>query len=211
MLRLDGRPYTVITLRPGTDVRYSTNYFHGTRHILSDWRGARLLGRLLWGLAYQRRPGTLVLIDRPNLDPNPFDAEPADPIVLLPAWLTPLRADAARALRHRLPLAGPPDGTVRWHTHGLADTLAAKVPWWQRPPGAHRAPWTPHRGFQTRIDRIGGLLVWAATAPALRQHAADVYQLGEYAHHGMDYHEVDWPAGEVQVFADYRRRVSAAH
>jgi hypothetical protein len=26
----------------------------------------------------------------------------------------------------------------------------------------------------------------------------------------MDYAEVDWPHGEVQVFADYRRRVNAA-
>jgi hypothetical protein len=68
-LWLDGRPYTVISLRPGTDARFSTNVFHGTWHVLSDWRGARLLGRLLWGLAYQHTPGTLVLIDRPFLDP----------------------------------------------------------------------------------------------------------------------------------------------
>jgi hypothetical protein len=46
-LRLDGRDYTVITLRRGMDCRFSTNNFHQTWHILSDWRGARLLGRLL--------------------------------------------------------------------------------------------------------------------------------------------------------------------
>src|SRR5215467_6778077 len=95
LMRLDGRDYTVITLRPGTDARFSTNYFHDTWHVLSDWHGARLLGRLLWGLAYQRVPGTLVLIDRPFLDPNPFDAEPADPIVLVPARLTTLAGPAA--------------------------------------------------------------------------------------------------------------------
>ena len=66
-LRLDGRQYTVVTLRPGTDARFSTNHFHDTWHVLSDWHGARLLGRLLWGLAYQRVPGTLVLVDRPFL------------------------------------------------------------------------------------------------------------------------------------------------
>src|SRR5215831_7359241 len=107
---LDGRLYTVITPRPGTDVRFSTNYFHGTWHILSDWHGARMLGRLLWGMAFQRKPGTLLLIDRPFLDPNPFDAEPADPIALVPAPLTPLTTKAARHLRRRLPLRGRSDG-----------------------------------------------------------------------------------------------------
>ena len=47
-------------------------------------------GRLLWGLAYTRRPGTLVVLDLPFLDPNPFDAEPADPVVLVPDDLTGL-------------------------------------------------------------------------------------------------------------------------
>src|SRR5262245_38255324 len=114
-LRLRGQQYTVVTLRPGTQARFSTNFYHQTWHILSDWHGARLLGRLLWGLAYQRVPGTLVLIDRPFLDPNPFDAEPADPIALVPALLTSLTDKAARELRQQLPLVAS-DGTVRWQT-----------------------------------------------------------------------------------------------
>ena len=40
--------------------------------------------------------------------------------------------------------------------------------------------------------------------------AADIYTLGEWAYHGMAYAEVDHPHGEVQVFHDYGRRVSAA-
>lgn len=48
-LRLDGREYTVVALRPGTEARFSTNFFHGTWHVLSDWHGARLLGCLLGG------------------------------------------------------------------------------------------------------------------------------------------------------------------
>jgi hypothetical protein len=44
----------------------------------------------------------------------------------------------------------------------------------------------------------------------LRQWAVEVYRLGEYARHGMDYTELAWPGGEVQVFTDFRRRVSAA-
>ncbi len=209
-LWLDGRPYTVVSLRPGTDARFSTNFFHGTWHVLSDWRGARLLGRLLWGLAYQRTAGTLVLIDRPFLDPNPFDAEPADPIALVPALITPLSTKAARQLRQRLPLRGPADGTVRWHTHGLDAAVAERRTDRDRPVGSWRPPWIPPRGFQERMDRIGGLVTLAATPAVLKDTAAYVYTLGDYCYEGMAYAEIDWPHGEVQVFRDYRHRVSAA-
>jgi hypothetical protein len=196
-LRLAGRDYTVITLRPGTDARFSTNFFHDTWHVLSDWRGARLLGRLLWGLAYQRTPGTLVLVDRPFLDPNPFDAEPADPIALVPALLTPFGTKAARDLRRRLPLAGTPDGTVRWHTHGLGAAVATR----------HHRP----RGFQERVRRIGGIVTYAAVPDALKSTAKGIATLGDSSYqYGMDYIELDDYNGEVQVFRDYRRRVSAA-
>ena len=209
-LRLDGRPYTVVTLRPGTDARFSTNFFHDTWHVLSDWHGARLLGRLLWGLAYQRIPGTLVLIDRPFLDPNPFDAEPADPIALVPALITPLSTRAARQLRQRLPLREAADGTVRWHTHGLNAAVAERRADRVRPAGGWREPWIPPRGFQERMDRIGGLVTLAAVPTVLKETAADVYRLGDYSYEGMAYAEIDGRHGEVQVFRDYRRRVSAA-
>jgi len=209
-LRLDGRQYTVVTLRPGTDARFSTNHFHDTWHVLSDWHGARLLGRLLWGLAYQRVPGTLVLVDRPFLDPNSFDAEPADPIALVPALLTPLTAKAARDLRRRLPLEGPADGTVRWRAHGLDAAIARRRAWRDLPRGAWRAPWIPPRGFQERVDRIGGLVTFTAIPEVLKENAAYIATLGDYHWRGMAYAEIDWPHGEVQIFRDYRRRVSAA-
>lgn len=114
---LDARPYTIIRLRADAHVRFSTNNFHETWHVISDEPGAKTLARLLWGLAYQRLPGTLVLIDGRHLDTNPFDAEPTDPIVLLPSHLTVLTRQAARSLR-RLSWTNP-DGTVRWRTHGL--------------------------------------------------------------------------------------------
>ena len=50
----------------------------------------------------------------------------------------------------------------------------------------------------------------AASPDTLRTHAVRVATLGEYHHHGMDYTAIDRPNGEVQVFRDYRRRVSAA-
>ncbi len=159
-LWLSGRPFTVITLRPGTDASFSTNRYHDTWHVLSDWHGARLLGRLVWGLAYQRKPGTLVLIDRPFLDPNPFDAEPADPIALVPAQITPLDTQAARTLRRRLPLTGAPDGTVRWQTRGLAAAEADLQAWRDLSLGERHDQWTPRS--QARVDRIGGLITLAA-------------------------------------------------
>jgi hypothetical protein len=202
-LSCDGRNYTVITLRPGAYAKFSDNYYHGTWHILSDWHGSRVLGRLLWGLAYQRVPGTLVLIDRPHLDPNPFSAEPADPIALVPSRLTSLSERVARDLRARLPLTRP-TGTVRWQTHGLDRAIAAGGPRRIR-----------SRRGDSGITRSGGLVTFAATPDLLREWAVDAYQLGEYCSPaGMDYvylgDDFGWADGELQVFRDYRRRVSAA-
>ena len=45
---LGGETFHVVTLRPDTDVCFSTNYFHETWHILSDVQGARALARLMW-------------------------------------------------------------------------------------------------------------------------------------------------------------------
>lgn len=202
-LSCDGHDYTVITLRPGAYARFSNNYYHETWHILSDWHGARVLGRLLWGLAYQRMPGTLVLIDRPNLDPSPFSGEPADPIALVPSRLTSLSERAARDLRARLPLTRPA-GTVRWQTHGLDQAIAAgrrSAASWRNQPG------------DARIGRSGGLITFAATPDILREWAVDAYRTGEHAFAGMDYvffnGQCRWAEGELQVFRDYRRRVSA--
>jgi len=186
VVRLDGDPYTVIALRPGTDARFSTNRFHETWHILTDLHGARLLGRLLCGLAFQRTPGTLV-----------------------PTDLTRLSIAAARELRRRVPLTGP-TGTIRWHTPGLAFALAADRAGRTRPPGVDRSPVIRRRRPGHRVDRLGGLVMVAADAPALRAWAVEVHELGERANRGMDYTELGWPDGEVQVFTDYRCRVSAA-
>jgi hypothetical protein len=161
----------VITLRPGTDARFSTKFFHGTWHILSDWHGARLLGRLLWGLAYQRVPSTLVLVDRPFLDPNPFDAEPSDPIAFVPVPLTPLSSKAARELRERLPLSGPPDGTVRWQTDGLDVLVAAHRG--QR--GLPRQPLATGVAVAARLPPTGwAVSVGLVTLTATSVHADEV-------------------------------------
>jgi len=210
VLWLHGRRYTVVTLRPGTDARFSTNFYHDTWHILSDWHGALLLGRLLWGLAYQRMPNSLVLIDRPFLDPNPFDAEPAHPIALVPAPITAWTGKAARELRRRLPLTGANEGTVRWHTYGLDAVVAGHRSDRYPPVGAWRPPWITPRGFQERMDCVGGLVTLVATPAVLREYAECIYTLSDNHYRGEAYAEIDSSNGEVQIFRDYRRRVSSA-
>jgi hypothetical protein len=141
LVRLDGRHYTVITPRPGTGPRFSTNRYHETWHVLSGLRGSQLLAHLLWGLAYQRVPGTLVVIGAP--------------------W----------------------PGQRQWHP----------------PPDARH-----------RISRTRGMLTLTATAPELKSWAVAVARLGDWLQDGMDYTDLNGTDGEVQVFTDYTRRVSAA-
>jgi hypothetical protein len=215
-LRADGRDYTVITLRPGTRARFSTNHYHGTWHILSDPHGAVLLSRLLWGLACQRRPGTVVIIDRRFIDPNPFDAERGTPIALVPADLTHLPARTARHLGRRLTAPATMPGTVRWHTWGLAEaveeyrTQRADGTWWRR--------WRPDEDVRAvEVDRLGGLLHVRGSASLLRSWALSVATMADDVYGDMSYAELHGPKwelcrsdGEVQTFRDYHRRVSDA-
>jgi hypothetical protein len=113
-----------------------------------------------------------------------------------------LTTKAARHLRQRLPLCGPCDGTVRWHTHGLDTAVARRRAHRALPVGAWRPPWIQPRGFQERVDRIGGLVTITATATVLKDYAAYIYTITDHAHEGMAYAELDWPHGEVQIFRD---------
>ncbi|WP_336214082.1 hypothetical protein [Nonomuraea sp. LPB2021202275-12-8] len=213
-LRADGREYTVITLRPGTRARFSTNFYHQTWHILSDPYGALLLSRLLWGLSFQRRPDTVMIIDRRFIDPNPFDAEQGDPIALVPADLTHLPARTARQLGRRS--AAPGSGTVRWHTWGLDQAVAE----WraQRADGTWWRQWHPAAdGRAAEVSRLGGLLSVRASSSLLREWAVSVATMADHVYHGMSYTELDGPKwepcrsdGEVQTFDDYHRRVAVA-
>lgn len=210
MMVLDGRVHTAITLRPGTDFRFSSNRFHDTWHILSDWRGARLLARLLWGLSYQRRHGTFVLIDTRHLDPNPFDGAPADPIALVPTDRTVFTRRSATALSRKLPLRGRPDGTVRWRTFGLDPAVAEVEARRERMFAGAGEYWAPPGG-RCRIDRFGRVLVIAGSAQWLRDWAVSVARLGKDSCPDMDYTYLDDGGdGEVQVFRQYRRMVESA-
>lgn len=203
--RLAGRPHTVVSLRPGTAARFSTNLFHETWHVLSDRHGARLLGRLLWGLSYQSRPGTVVVIDREFITTTPFEGDPADRIVLAPCWDTPFTARHARALKAWSPSA--PDGTVRWRTHGLDAALDDPRAWFEDRP--YRGPVRSH------VENPGGMVVLRLHSPdEAREWAVQSGSLDPHNRYGMDYTFLDggcrYSTGEVQVFRDFHRDVSVA-
>ncbi|WP_436770950.1 hypothetical protein [Yinghuangia sp. YIM S09857] len=214
-IRLDGRPCTVLGLRPGTVERFSVNEFHDTWHIVTHRAGALLLGSLLWGMAHQRAQNTVLVVDRPFLDTNPFDAEPSPPIVIAPAQSAPFGDRAARELRRRLPLSTPSEGTVRLRAPGYAEALADTGAWFRAQPARHFHGYD-ERHRRPAIGMRAGVLVLPGTTQWLREWAVQIGSLnpawpGAASGHGMvyDYMHTDYSL-EVQVFDNYRDRVTAA-
>jgi hypothetical protein len=227
LLAVGGSTYRVITLRPSTRIAFSTNFYHQTWHIVTSQRGARLLARLLWGLAYQRRPNTFVLIHGEHLLPTPFDAERSDPFLLVPGGLSRLDPSALRVLKSRLGRLGPPTQTIRWQTFGLDAVLQTK----QAGPNGHSPVeekrewlwWEKNEQLwkQERMERLGGFIVYSAPSPILRRQALSIHGLrlrkDSYTTE-MNYHYLAessaagswWPEGEVQIFAGYMDRVASA-
>ena len=203
VVRLGGHDHTLLTLRPVARVRFSTNYFHDTWHILSDGHGAQVLARLLWGLSYQARPGTIVLLDEANLDPNPFDAEPARPVALIPAGVTAVTGPLLRQLRRADWRRRPPAGTVRWRTHGLDAAVAAD---------RDRSGGRSHSWARTveRVVMHAGVIAVTADVDRLRQLAVEAARLPDWWYDGQSWMRLDYPAGEVQIWREYHRMVSVA-
>jgi hypothetical protein len=213
--------YRVVMLRPGTDIGFSTNFFHQTWHVVTSQRGARLLARLLWGLSYQRHPDTLVLVRGRHLLPTPFEAERSDPFLLAPAGITRLDPGSLRVLKSRLARLGPPDRTIRWQTFGLDAALrGAEGGCSPAELEGERLRGTGNLQLwrQERMRRLGGFIVYSAPPAILRQQALRIHgmEVGDGTA-AMDYHYLaerssrdSWVDGEVQVFADYQERVASA-
>jgi hypothetical protein len=209
-LRLDGREYTVLTLRQRAEACFSSRR---AMKWSADWQlitcpaGARLLARLLWGLSYQRRPDTILLLDLPHLTTTPFEADPPTPVVFVPSRRTTLPAGAAHALRRQLPLSTRPEGTVRLLTHGLDRAFAGDLP----PP----PPWDdPARteGQNVWIAAHGGILTLAATDTALRGWAVELRGLRLNDPEHLPYLHLDFPqlTGELHLLGDFHDQVSVA-
>ena len=209
-IRVASYTYRVVTLRAATSARFSTNYFHDTWHILSDGEGARVLSRLLWGLAFQRLPGTVVLIDTAHLLPTPFEADPPHQILLIPPELTAFDPARLRSLRKQLRKASP-CRTIRWHTFGLPLALAKE---------RHASTWfyaeRRHDETLERVSQVAGFLCLTLPRAQLCEEACSVARLSNVRDtsyvplaYGRNPHS--WqPEGEVQVFRHFRTMVSTA-
>ncbi len=213
--------YRILVPRPGTKVFFSTNYFHNTWHIISDRSGSQFLSRLMWGLSYQRQANTLVYLSGEFVVPNPFDAEPSEPIILTSSQLTPLNSKHFAHLRHKMKNPGVPHTTVRCLTFGLDAALnyikeaeqqsnethfsfwqAMKIyPWWE-----------DYQEADTRevMRRCGSCICYAAPPHILRRQAFITARLKPNSY-GMDYHYLAEPwkrnqsaNGEIQIFKEYQ-------
>jgi hypothetical protein len=206
---LGGRDHTVLTLRPDARVRFSTNYYHDTWHVLSDVHGAQVLARLLWGLSYQARPGTLILLDEARLDPNPFDAEPPRLVALIPAGLTSSAVPLLRELKRSRHRHTAPAGTVRWRTNGLDAALAR-----YRATRDYDLPglptWRRHRTLVEDVRELAGVVTLTAEPAMLRILAFAFAKMADYWYRGQCSLELDDYAGELQIWRDYHRMVSIA-
>jgi len=213
---LDGRPATVFTLRPSTQCRFATNYFHGTWHVLSDVAGAQLLARVSWALAYQRRAGTIFVVDSRFLVPNPFDADKSSPIVLMNSDIAHLTSRAVRDLKKFLGRMGGSEGTVKLSTTGLDEILeAGGSKALREAQSASGERWSAH-DWHARTERVNGVVVLAAPPPTLKWWAVWLNQLGSHWYRGSDATELDHEHsyergdGEVQVFPNFDQMVQRA-
>jgi hypothetical protein len=206
-----GATYRVVSLRPATRVQFSDNHYHDTWHVLTGALGAQVLARLLWGLSYQRQPGTLVLIDEPHLVSTPFDGDPALPIAFVPLDLPSIDAGRMRPLV-RAVRAMAPTRTLRWQTFGMDRALAAA------PEVRYaRQSWaeTEAQERRERASRMGGAIVMSLPSERLRSLAlsVDAARRGAYSTY-LPFAESQgkkWTHdGEIQIFGGFDEDVAAA-
>jgi len=208
-LSINGLRSTVLSPRPSEPARFATNRSHGAWHVLTDVAGAHLLARLCWAMAYQRHERTVVVVDPPLLVPNPFDADPSAPIVIVNNDLGPLSSDAATDLQSQLPLTTPSEGTVVLQTRGLDLALDDPAAFAERDEQASG----PNDDRTRRwIEGANGLVVIAAPPPVLRAWGVKLWGLGQSLTGGTSWSYLDLPNqdGEVHVFDDLADQVGHA-
>lgn len=220
LLKVRGVDMRVITLRPHTEASFSTNYYHATWHILSDQHGAKLLGRLLWGLSYQSKRGTAILLHGEHIKPTPFGAEPSNPILLFVSGHASTHLKHLRALRRRINQLGRSGCSLRLKSFGLdaaldRESAAREVGEYQPEFSELHYSSSDSQWRQEQMFCRGGFVCYTAPAEVMRMRAMTISQLDPTSY-GMDYYflaedpSYRWPDGEVQIFSDYRQRSQAA-
>jgi hypothetical protein len=208
-VRLDRLEYTILTPRPSEEARFATNFFHEAWHVITNQRGAALLARLCWAMAFQRRERTIILIDFPFVVPTPFDADPSSPIVVVNNDLGAFGRAAVKELRAQLPLTNAPDGTVVLQTRGLDQALEDPTEFRNRNQDTQLQNQHQKRRW---IDGSNGVVIVAAPPPVLRTWGVDLSDLGTWSHEGGSWEYLDYPSkvGEVQVLDDFDSKLAAA-
>jgi hypothetical protein len=209
VVRLDDANWTVLSPRPGDPGVFATDRFHEIWHIVGGPAEAEILARLFWALAFQRHERTMILIDGPFLVPNPFDADPSSPILLVNSNLGTPRRNALDELKAKLPLTGPSLGTVKLRTVGLDRALEDPAAYEDRPE-QREAQHNPHQ-WREWMDRVHGIIVYAAPDAVLRQQAVMIAELPTYFRNGSmeaDLADRHWrreqsdQQGDAQIFAE---------
>jgi hypothetical protein len=208
-LVLGGSRYTVLSPRPSVEARFATNRYHETWHIVTDISGAQLLARLCWAMAFQRHARTVIVLDPPILVPNPYDGDPAIPIVIVNSDLGPFSRESAASLRAALPFQTPSEGTVVLQTRGLDLALDDREEFARSDDQADSRD--PHQKRRW-IAGSDGVLVVSAPPPVLRSWGVELTGLGSWSHEGSSWTHLDYPQndGEVQVLEQFSSQVEKA-
>lgn len=228
--QVGGHEVRIITLRPDLQVSISNNHFHDMWHIVGNERTARLLSRLFWGLSFQKTENTLILIDGPQLTPNPFDASPSLPFIIALGDTFSLRARELKQIRQwssrgRL---GPPDRTIRWHTFSLDDHFNTLRYQWDRSrdtinEAQHFSRYTvddEQLRIPPTLKEVEGALFFRGNRMTLREAAFTCCYMEQVAPHDLYAGSYEYLTylknsgyeyyGEVQFIADYHQLLSAA-
>jgi hypothetical protein len=200
-LELDGERFTVLVVPPTAAQRFATTEYHETWPILANVDGAELLGRLAWAMAFQSRKHTMLLVDLPLIAADPFDVSPPSPVLIVNSDLDAPSPAAIEALRGRLPLTDPSEGSVRLMTAGFDRARADTDRFWTQERSDDPA-FKAHQHARW-VERVNGVVVLAAPAPVLRQWAVRVAELAASGPLDPEWtpgQDHKW-TGEVQVLA----------
>jgi hypothetical protein len=211
----DGREYQVLSLRTVDPVRFSVELDPAGRGyplIRSDLTGARLLGRLLWGLSSHRHPDTVLVLDRGHLVVDPYDGGPSPVVVFAVASRTVLGPALIRRLRQSALWRTPSMSTVSWKSAGLSAAVT-EVAYWQeaRRSGAQWPTTTPDPP-DAIVREAASVVTVSAVPQLLRSWATRIVQAGDYWSADESCTEPSWGRTGIDVHAvrQFHRLVSAA-
>lgn len=181
--------------------------------ISSDLAGARLLGRLLWGLSYQRRPDTLLVLEPGRMLPDPDHGRPSPTLVFAVGGRTVLPVATARRLRRPELWRTRTTGTVTWNTTRFPEALhtlhAAQDARRDRLPLPDTYKPTPRPAHVT----VSPELVTALAVPQrLRDWGTWAGDTGGYWYNDESCTEMDRAATlDVHAVRHFHRRTAIAH